>query len=122
MTRHICDSRDKDTHIGGWEHFSACDPVDQRRKPASGFTVSDGMLFTEVRNTTRISALATGSTHWKEGESVLIHRWWDVTYGFPGRSTGKESACTAGDLGSLPGLGRSPGEGNGYPHQYSGLQ
>ena len=37
-------------------------------------------------------------------------------------STGKESACNAGDLGSIPGLGRSPGEGKGYPLQYSGLE
>ena len=42
--------------------------------------------------------------------------------GFPGGSTGKDSACNAGDLGSIPGLGRSPGEGNGYPLQYSGLE
>ena len=34
----------------------------------------------------------------------------------------KESACNAGDLGLIPGLGRSPGEGNGYPVQYSGLE
>ena len=38
-----------------------------------------------------------------------------VKLGFPGGSAGKESACNAGDLGSIPGLGRSPGEGNGYP-------
>ena len=37
-------------------------------------------------------------------------------------SAGKESACTVGDLGSIPGLGRSPGEGKGYPLQYSGLE
>ena len=42
--------------------------------------------------------------------------------GFPGSSTGKESACNAGDLGSVPGLGRSAGEGNGYPLQYFGLE
>ena len=41
--------------------------------------------------------------------------------GFPGGSAGKESACNVGDLGSIPGLGRSPGEGKGYPLQYSGL-
>ena len=35
---------------------------------------------------------------------------------------GKESACNAGDLGSIPGLGRSPGEGKGYPLQYSDLE
>ncbi|MES7737596.1 hypothetical protein U6U81_12190, partial [Cutibacterium acnes] len=44
--------------------------------------------------------------------------------GFPGgsESGGKESACNAGDLGSIPGLGRSPGEGNGHPFQYSYLE
>ena len=41
--------------------------------------------------------------------------------GFPG-SDGKESACNAGDLRLIPGLGRSPGEGKGYPLRYSGLE
>ena len=40
----------------------------------------------------------------------------------PGGSDGKESACNAGDPSLIPGLGRSPGEGNGYPFQYSGLE
>ena len=40
----------------------------------------------------------------------------------PGSSAGKESACNVGDLGLIPGLGRSPGEGKGYPLQYSGLE
>ena len=44
------------------------------------------------------------------------------TRGFPGSSAGKESACNAGDLGSIPGLGRSPGGGKGYPFQYFGLE
>ena len=42
-----------------------------------------------------------------------------VSRGFPGNSAGKESACNSGDPGSIPGLGRSPGEGIGYPIQYS---
>ena len=42
--------------------------------------------------------------------------------GFPGGSDGKESACNARDPGSVPGLGRSSGEGNGYPFQYSCLE
>ena len=42
--------------------------------------------------------------------------------GVPGGSEGKESACSAGDLGLITGLGRSPGEGNGYPLQYSCLE
>ena len=41
--------------------------------------------------------------------------------GFPDSSVGKESACNAGDPGSIPGSGRSPGEGIGYPLQYSSL-
>jgi len=42
--------------------------------------------------------------------------------GFPGGSAGKNSTCNVGDLGLIPGLGRSPGEGNSYPLQYSGLE
>ena len=45
-----------------------------------------------------------------------------VFLGFPGGSDGKESACNAGDLGLIPGLGRTPGEGKGYPLQSSGLE
>ena len=56
---------------------------------------------------------------------MMSHRLdWSVfgSKGFPGGSAGKESACNAGDLGSIPGLGRSPGEGNGYPLQDSCLE
>ena len=42
--------------------------------------------------------------------------------GFPDSLVGKESACNEGDLGLIPGLGRSPGEEKGYPLQYSGLE
>ena len=45
-----------------------------------------------------------------------------VFLGFPGGSAGKESACNVGDLGLIPGLGRSPGEGKGYPLQCSDLE
>ena len=41
---------------------------------------------------------------------------------FPGSSVGKESACNAGELDLIPGLGRSPREGKGHPFQYSGLE
>ena len=44
-----------------------------------------------------------------------------VFLGFPGGSGSKEFTCNVGDLGLIPGLGRSPGEGNGYPLHYSGL-
>ena len=42
--------------------------------------------------------------------------------GFPGGSTGKEFTCNVGDLGLIPGFGRSPGEEKGYPLQYSDLE
>ena len=48
------------------------------------------------------------------------HAWYHL--GFPCGSAGKESVCNVGDLDSIPGLGRSPGEGKGYPLQYSGLE
>ena len=86
-----------------------------------------------------------GASQWepaiKHGElsSVKNERWdgvgWEggsrrrvymYTYswfmGFPCGSAGKESTCNAGDLDSIPGLGRSPGEGKGYPLQDSGLE
>ena len=52
---------------------------------------------------------------------VLGTRLWGPK-GFPCGSAGKESTCDMGDLGSIPGLGRSRGEGKGYPLQYSGLE
>ena len=45
-----------------------------------------------------------------------------VFLGFPYGSTGKDSTCNVGDLGSIPGLGTSPGEGKSYPLQYSGQE
>ena len=67
---------------------------------------------------------------WKRGASLVVQwlRLWVPnagglgSMGFPGGSEGKESACNVGDLGSISGLGRSSGEGNGYPLQYSGLE
>ena len=55
-------------------------------------------------------------------EKPKIFTLWLITERFPGSSAAKESACNAGDLGSILGSGRSPGEENGYPLQYSGLE
>ena len=64
---------------------------------------------------------------WRGGvvaESILQERRKGnlCTMSFPGSSDGKESACNVGDLGLISGLGRSPGEGNGYPLHYSCLE
>ena len=61
-------------------------------------------------------------------EEYLKEQWVDVhtllctKQGFPSGSDSKKSTCNAGDWGSIPGLGRSPGEGNGYRLQYSCLE
>ena len=55
--------------------------------------------------------------HWRRDRLPI-----PVFLGFPGGSAGKESACNVGDLGSISGLDRSPGEGKGYSRQYSGLE
>ena len=53
---------------------------------------------------------------------ILVFYLFVYTGGFPGGSDGKEFTCNAGDPGSIPGLGRSPGEGNGNLLQYSCLE
>ena len=58
-----------------------------------------------------------GKIHWRRDRLPM-----PVFLGFPGGSAGKESACNEGDLGLIPGLGTCPGEGKGYPPQYSGLE
>ena len=66
----------------------------------------------ELRNSGRF-----GKIHWRRDRLPT-----PVFLGFPGGSAGTESACNVGDLGLIPGLRRSPGEGKGYPLQYSGLE
>ena len=58
-----------------------------------------------------------GKIHWRRDRLPT-----PVCLGFPCGSAGKESACNEGELGLIPGLGRSPGEGEGYPLQHSGLE
>ena len=55
-----------------------------------------------------------------KGKTILDYLL--TSWGFPGGSDSKESSCSVGDLGSVPGLGRSTGEGNGNPLQYSRLE
>ena len=51
-----------------------------------------------------------------------MYKYITIYKGFPHSLVGEESACNAGDLGSIPESGRSPGKGNGNPLQYSGLE
>ena len=70
--------------------------------------------LTGFRNSFSLEHLEGPGLHGKKLDYLLFN--------FPGVSDGKESACNVGDLGLVPGLGRSPGEGKGYPLQYSGLE
>ena len=67
-----------------------------------------GLLSMGSHSQTRLKQLSSNSSK--------------IRMGFPCSSVGKESACSAGDLDSVPGSGRSPGEGNGNPLQYSCLE
>ena len=75
-----------------------------------------------------IGASASASVLPNEYSGLISFRidWFDLSYyrwlGFPCGLAGKESACNVGHLGLIPGLQRSPGEGKGYPLQYSGLE
>ena len=69
----------------------------------------------------------TSPAHRQIANSKFIDSYADILYqlshqGSPNSSVGKESACNSGGPGLIPGLGRSPGEGIGYPLQYSGLE
>ena len=67
-----------------------------------------------------LSRVFCSTTGWKHQFFSLLYGPSLTSVGFPCGSAGKESACNVGDLGLIPGLGKSPGEGKGYPLQYSG--
>ena len=74
-------------------------------------TGKPGVLqFTEVQN-------QTWQRDWTTAVIIRLQHW-----AFPGSSVGKDSACSAGDPGSIPGFGRSPGEGKGFLLQYFSLK
>ena len=66
--------------------------------------------------------IVVSATHCTEHMIGAQYMFVECIKGFPGGAEVKVSACNVGDLGSIPGLGRSPGEGNGNPFQYSCLE
>ena len=76
------------------------------------------VLGNSVHNRQKVGSVQM-STSWRvDKQNLYLYNG----MGFPGGSDGKESACKAGDLGSIPGWGRSPGEGNSYPLQFTCLE
>ena len=90
--------------------------INQRVTETQKYYVLDVSLPSWKRDQKHDKVSKTGQNHLSKAERV------DQTTGFPCTSVGKESACNAGDPGQIPGLGRVPGEGNGNPLQYSGLE
>ena len=81
----------------------------------------------KVENMCSVYVLANARYEWSSPHLVIRREreiWgsWGKVLGFPGGSDIKESACSAGDQGSIPGLGRCSGEGNGNPLKYSCLE
>ena len=68
------------------------------------------------------SLTPTSAVHGPSGQVINTAGFPSLSQGFPGGSDDKTSACNVGDPGSIPGSGRSPGEGNGNPLQYSCLE
>ena len=83
------------------------------------FVIINAMSVKSHRNSH--SSCFLGNCHWPAPTVFIIFKLL-LLITFPSGSAGKESACNMGDLGLMPGLGRSPGEGNSYPLQYSGLE
>ena len=117
--------------------LTLCDPMDYTVHGIFQARILEWVAFLfsrgSSRNWTRVSCIAGRFfTSWATREAEYEqekHAFLDPIFkgktmlftGFPGGLDGKGSACNAGDLGSIPELGRSPGEGNGNPLQYSCL-
>ena len=98
----------RDASCGRWQHALAFD-----NQQCHG-----GSLSPPVENQSSTHFIVPATAHFKRLFGVPLK----TLLGFPGASEVKASACSVGDLGLIPGSGRSPGEGNGNPLQYSCLE
>ena len=105
-----------------WDSYTPPKVVHTHRLPVINMSPESGVSVTFNEPT------LTYHYYSKSIADVRVHSWWCIVYGYTCHwassvaSADKESSCSAGDLGSIPGLGRSPGEGKGYQLQYSGLE
>ena len=103
-----------------WETWVPCNVGDLGLIPGLGRSPGEGngypLQYSGLENSMDKGA-------WRATAHGVAKSWtWLNDFTFTGSLADKESACNSGDLGSIPGLGRSPGEGNGYPLQFSGLE
>ena len=94
-----------------------CNPIDSSLPGSS----VPGILQARTLEWVFYSPIKKSQAH-ENSLSIILSASLSQPLDFPGSSDGKESACKEGDLSSVPGLGRSPGEGNSYPLQYSCLE
>ena len=120
----------------GWPYSSPGDLPRHRDLPTSLMSLASGRFFTISATWEAYLIVRLVKNHlqcrrpwfdswvgkilWR-GSSLSHSLPTPVFLGFPGGSAGNESTCNVGELGSIPGLGRSPGEGKGYPRRYSDL-
>ena len=98
-----------------WLHFRPIEFEFIKREMSRPNLIEASLMAQLVKNP-QVDSWA-GKIHWRRDRLPT-----PVFLGFPFGSAGKESACNVGDLGLIPGLGRSPGEGKCYPLQYSCLE
>ena len=79
-------------------------------------------LYLHLLALTHADYCKAASTYQVTSLIIFLYETQGIYQGFPGGSDGKESACNAGDQGSVPESGISSGEGSGYPQEYSGLE
>ena len=115
--------------MDGGARWAAVHGVSKSRTRLSDFTFTFHFHALEKELATHSSVLAwripgTGEPRGLPpmGLHRVGHDWSDLAAAAAGGSVSKESACNVQHLGLIPGLGRSPGEGTGYPLQYSGLE
>ena len=106
-----------ESRLTGWAHLHVLAKTCQKGKKSQIKNLLH--LDVEIRYTVFSAKSDLCFSRWATPSNILLLY---LLQGFPGGSVGKESSCNVGDMGLIPGFGRSPGEGNGNPLYYSCLE